>query len=151
MLKHCINSLFYNLEQTSRICRAGCEKYFESHGLLSFDEFIILDMINCYPDICQRDLAKLLLKGASHISKYLAELENKQLIQRVADKKGNRLIKKIKITPSGLRAYSEAEKIALNFSTQIENTIGKNNAIECSQFLDKIKQSVTSSIEINFD
>lgn len=108
-------------------------------------------MINCYPDICQRDLAKLLLKGASHISKYLAELENKQLIQRVADKKGNRLIKKIKITPSGLRAYSEAEKIALNFSTQIENTIGKNNAIECSQFLDKIKQSVTSSIEINFD
>lgn len=151
MLKHCINSLFYNLEQTSRICRAGCEKYFENHGLLSFDEFIILDTVYCYPDICQRDLAKLILKGASHTSKLLVVMENKKFIERPVDKKGNRIIKKIVITPEGLKAFQEASKIALEFAGNIENTIGKDKAIECSEFLNKIKKSVSESVKIVFE
>lgn len=153
MLKHCINSLFYNLEQTSRICRAGCEKYFEEHArnLMTFDEFIILDTVLCYPDICQRDLAKIILKGASHTSKMLVVLEAKGFIQRPVDKKGNRIIKKIVITPKGLQTHKFASKIALDFAHSIENTIGTEKAIECSNFLNIIKNSVTESAEIIFE
>jgi len=153
MLKHCINSLFYNLEQTSRICRAGCEKYFEEHGggLVSFDEFIILDTVFCYPDICQRDLAKMILKGASHTSKILVVLETKGYIERPVAKKGNRIIKKMIITQKGLKIHKLASKIALDFARSIENTIGREKAIECTNFLNTIKKSVTDSVEIVFE
>lgn len=151
MLEHCINSLFYNLEQTSRICRAGCENYFEKHGLLTFDEFIILDTVYCYPEICQRDLAKKILKGTSHTSKILAGLELRKFIERPVDKKGNRIIKRIIITEKGKEAYKSASQIAIEFATKIENTIGKPEAIECNEFLNKIKKTITDSIEIDFE
>lgn len=153
MLKHCINSLFYNLEQTSRICRTGCEKYFEEHAkeLVTFDEFIILDTIYCYPDICQRDLAKKLLKGASHTSKILGIMESKNLIERPLDKKGNRAIRKVVMTEQGKEAYHFASELALKFAKKIENSIGKNKAIECSNFLNKIKTTITASVEIDFE
>lgn len=151
--KHCINSLFYNLEQTSRICRAFCENYFEEHAkkIVTFDEFIILDTIVCFPDICQRDLAKLILKGASHTSKLLVSLEKKGFITRTIDTKQNRIVKKIIITEKGMEIYNYAEKIALEFAKKIENSIGEREAESCSDFLNKIKETVTESRDIVFE
>lgn len=153
MKKHCINSLFYNLEQTSRICRAFCENYFEEHAkdYVTFDEFIILDTIICFPDVCQRDLAKLILKGTSHTSKLLVAIENKGLIERRVDTKQNRVVKRILITEKGMDAYNFASKIALEFAEKIEMSIGKSEAESCSLFLNKIKDTIKASADIIFE
>jgi len=153
MKEHCIQSLFYNLEQTSRICRAFCEDYFaeETKELVTLDEFIILDTIFCFPDICQRDLAKLILKGASHTSKLLATLEQKGVIVRTVDTKQNRIVKKIIITKKGMEIYKYASKIAWEFAQKIENAIGKKEAQECSAFLNKIKETISKSKDISFE
>ncbi|MBQ9244683.1 winged helix-turn-helix transcriptional regulator [bacterium] len=152
-MKHCIQSLFYNIEQTARICRAGVENYFDKHaeGKISFDEFIILETVYCYPEICQRDLAKLILKGTSHTSKFLAVLEEKKFIERPIDTKGKRIVKKIIITPKGMEAYNFAFKIAAEYAKTIENTIGSKEAKNCEIFLNKIKQTVQKSGEITFE
>mgnify|MGYP002625024589 CR=1 FL=1 len=152
-MKHCIQSLFYNIEQTARICRAGVENYFTKHaqGKISFDEFIILETVYCYPEICQRDLAKLILKGTSHTSKFLAVLEKKGFIERSVDTKGNRMVKKILITESGMKAYNFAYKIAAEYATEIENTIKKKEVAECEKFLNEIKETVQKSGEIVFE
>jgi DNA-binding MarR family transcriptional regulator len=153
MLTHCINSLFYNLEQTSRICRAGFEQYFENHvgKDITFDEFIILDTILCHPDICQRDLAKMILKGASHTSKILFTLEKKGLIMRHVDKKGNRIIKKIVITEKGHGVYLASSTVALEFTNSIEQIIGQDKAKECFEFLNKIKNSISETTNTDFE
>lgn len=153
MERHCINTLFYNLEQTSRICRAFCENYFKEHGSghVSFDEFIILETIVCYPNSSQRELAKYILKGASHTSKILAALEKKGLITRPADTKGNRIIRRIIITETGLEEFRFAQKLALEFAQNIENAIGEKDAQECCNFLDKIKKTVNPAQNIVFE
>ena len=153
MEKHCIGSLFYNLEQTSRICRAVGENYFEENAKLqiSLDEFIILETILIDSGICQRDLAKLILKGTSHTSKLLSALENKGLIERFVDTKGRRIVKKIGITEKGMEIYNFANKIMLEYVKKIENAIGKEQAIECTKFLNKIKEVVMANTDIIFE
>lgn len=151
--KNCINSLFYNIGQTARICQAFCESYFKEYarGEISYDEFIILDTVLCYPDVCQRDLAKHILKGTSHTSKLLATLEKKGLIERPIDKKGNRIVRKITVTDNGLILHSFAAQIALDFSEKIEATLGEHGAVLCSNFLNKIKENVLVNTDIVFE
>lgn len=151
--KHFIQSLFYNVEQTARVCRAGIENYFSEHGdsQISFDEFVILETVQCYPEICQRDLAKLILKGTSHTSKFLAVLEEKGFIERPVDTKGNRIVKKIVVTEKGYEVYKYAYKIAVEFAKSVENSIGKKEAADCEIFLNKIKETLQKSGNIVFE
>lgn len=153
MEKHCIHTLFYNLEQTSRICRAFAENNFKQNVKydISLDEFIIIETVMCYPDICQRDLAKLILKGSSHTSKLLNTLEKKRYIQRIVDTKNKRIVNKIIITQFGEKVYNNAKSIALDYAQQIENIVGTNQAKECSSLLHKIKDSVLKSSKIVFE
>ena len=153
MEKHCIHSLFYDLEQTSRVCRAFAESHFKNNINydITLDEFIILETVFCYPDICQRDLAKLILKGTSHTSKLLNTLQKKNYIKRVLDTKNNRIVNKIIITDLGAEVYKNAKKIALEYAVHIENIVGAKQAKECSKFLHKIKNTVTETTEIIFE
>ncbi|MBR1908860.1 winged helix-turn-helix transcriptional regulator [bacterium] len=152
-MKHCIQSLFYNIEQTARICRAGVDSYFEQHaeGKISFDEFIILETVLCNPEICQRDLAKLILKGTSHTSKFLAVLERKGYIKRPVDTKGKRIVKKMEVTEEGLEAYNFASKIAMEFVQGIESSISSKEAQNCEKFLNKIKETMYKTDDIIFE
>ncbi|MCD7739851.1 MAG: MarR family winged helix-turn-helix transcriptional regulator [Candidatus Gastranaerophilales bacterium] len=151
--KHCIQSLFYNVEQTARICHTGAESYLKefAQNKLSFDEYIILEMVLCFPDVCQRDLAKLILKGSSHTSKLLAILEEKKLIERPVDKKGNRIVRKIIVTDLGVETYNFVSKILDNYIKSIENVISKQEAADCEIFLNKIKETVIKSGNIVFE
>lgn len=153
MTQHCIETLFYKLQKTSRICHAFCESYFKEYALgeITYDEFIILDTVICNPEICQRDLAKLILKGTSHLSKILNNLEKKDLIQRPISKKGNRVVRKIEITENGINLHAFAEQIALDFARKIENSIGKNETKLCETFLETISQTIKENKEIIFE
>lgn len=152
-MQHCIDSLFYKIKKTARICHAFCESYFKEYaqGEISFDEFIILDTILCNPDICQRDLAKLILKDTSHLSKILNNLEKRELIQRPISKKGNRIVRKITITENGLNLHAFAEQIVLDFSAKIDTSIGIIDSKKCSNYLDKIIDTITENKEIIFE
>ncbi|MCD7779409.1 MAG: MarR family winged helix-turn-helix transcriptional regulator [Candidatus Gastranaerophilales bacterium] len=153
MRKHCIQSLFYNIEQTARVCHAGAENYLKEHAQskLTLDEFIIIETVSCFPDICQRDLAKMILKGTSHTSKLLSVLEEKNFIERPIDTKGNRIVRKIIVTDLGAETFNFVSKVLDNYIKSIENVISKNEAADCETFLNKIKETVIKSGNIVFE
>ena len=61
--EHFIDSIYYQLEQTAKYCRYLGMQLFQRLNLpINLDEFVVLDTLLGHEGICQRDLAKLILK-----------------------------------------------------------------------------------------
>jgi len=100
--KHYIESLYYQLELTAKYCKfLGIQVFRKLNLLLSPEEFVTLDTIQVYGKICQRDLAKLILKDRPSTGRILNSLEKKGYIERFADTKNNRLIRTMSLTTEG--------------------------------------------------
>ena len=67
---------------------------------LTLEQFITLDAIANTPNICQRDLAKIILKDRSNVTRILSILENKGYIERLISVKNNRPVKILKLKPN---------------------------------------------------
>lgn len=102
LVKHFTDSIYYELERTARVLKMFGTQVFEKlNAGLAPDEHAALDTISCNPDICQRDLAKLILKDRANTGKVLNILEEKGMIERFVDTKNNRLVRRTRITPKG--------------------------------------------------
>ena len=97
------DSINYELEQTSRLMNMLTNQLFKKLELnVTLDVYIALDTVSINAGICQRDLAKLVLKDRANTGRILKELEQKGFITRFIDTKKNRLVKKMGITEIGL-------------------------------------------------
>lgn len=127
-MKHYTDSIYYEIELTARYCRYLGTQLFDRLGIeLNPVEFSALDTIYCNPGICQRDLAKLILKDRANTGRILDSLENRNLVERFSDTKNNRLVRMIKITPLGTETMKQitdkfrpAVEKAINTITQKE-------------------------------
>ena len=91
--KHFTDTIFYQIELTSRYTRMLGAQLFGRLGLgLTPEEFSTLDVLSCQDSLCQRDLAKLILKDRANTGKLLDSLENKGFIERTLSVKNNRPI-----------------------------------------------------------
>ena len=107
-LDHYTDSINYELEQTSRLMNMLTNQLFKKLELnVTLDEYIALDTVSINAGICQRDLAKLVLKDRANTGRILKELEQKGFITRFIDTKKNRLVKKLGITENGLKELNE--------------------------------------------
>lgn len=103
-LEHYTDSIHYELEQTSRIMKMLTNQLFEKLDInITIDEYAALDTVSINAGICQRDLAKLILKDRANTGRILDSLEQKGFITRFIDTKNNRLVKKMGITKKGLK------------------------------------------------
>ena len=68
---------------------------------ITLEQFITLDAISANNEVCQRDLAKILLKDRSNVTRIINILENKGLITRETTCKGNRIVKITHLTKKG--------------------------------------------------
>lgn len=100
------DSLYYELEQTTKFFRAFSMKFFKKMEVdISPDEYVTIETILCNAGICQRDLAKLILKDRANTGKILDALEEKGYITRFIDMKNNRLVRKMGVTEAGKEIY----------------------------------------------
>lgn len=100
------DSLYYELEQTTKFFRAFSMKFFKKMEVdISPDEYVTIETILCNAGICQRDLAKLILKDRANTGKILDALEEKDYITRFIDMKNNRLVRKMGVTETGKEIY----------------------------------------------
>lgn len=101
---HYTDTIIYELEQVARLMRLMGTQLFEKLEIdISVDDYAALDTISCNAGICQRDLAKLILKDRANTGRILNSLEEKKLITRFIDTKNNRLVKKMGLTESGYK------------------------------------------------
>ena len=106
--KHYTDSIYYDIELTARIMKLLGVQIFDKLQIgLTPEEHAALDTIFCHPGICQRDLAKLILKDRANTGRILNALEEKKFITRAIDIKNNRLIKKKIITDEGNKNLAE--------------------------------------------
>lgn len=147
---HYTDSIHYELEQTSRLMRILTLQLFERLKLdVSPDEYFALDTVSMNAGICQRDLAKLLLKDRANTGRILDSLEQKGFITRFIDTKNNRLVKKMGITESG---YKELNNVNEKVKTYIEGITEKVSPQEVEQvheILKKFRKNLEQAVEIN--
>lgn len=147
---HYTDSIHYELEQTARLMKILTLQLFDKLNLeITPDEYFALDTVSINAGICQRDLAKLLLKDRANTGRLLESLEQKGFITRFIDTKNNRLVKKMGITEKG---YNELDLINSKIRSYIENTTGRISPKEVDkvqEMLKKFRKNLEQMVEIN--
>lgn len=117
-IMHYTDSPSYELELTSKYCKALLVQLFNQVcSEITPEEFAALDTISCNRGLCQRDLAKLVLRDRANTGRVLDSLEKKGFIKRYNDTKNNRLVRRADITGRGAAILKE---LTLRFQPILE-------------------------------
>ena len=148
--KHYINSIYYKIEQTAKYCKYLGSQIFQKLDMpIRLDEFAALDTISLYGEICQRDLAKLILKDRPATGRILNELEDKGYIKRFADKKNNRLVKKMTLTNDGKKVLEKATKLIKEYMNNLPEFLSIDDINNLENSIQKFRKGLEKEVEFN--
>ena len=148
--KHYINSIYYKIEQTAKYCKyLGTQVFQKLNMPLSLEEFAALDTIFLYKEICQRDLAKLILKDRPSTGRILNSLEERNFITRFLDTKNNRLVRKMSLTKKGKNILEKTTNLIKEYMNNLPEFLTQEdiNALEIS--IQKFKKGLEKEVEMN--
>ena len=147
---HYTDSIHYELEQTSRLMKKVTTQLFEKLEIdLSLDEYAALDTVSVNAGICQRDLAKLILKDRANTGRILDSLEQKGFITRFIDTKNNRLVKKMGITERGLKELDTINKKVKQYLESVTKTISDEDIERVQETLKSFRLELEKVVQIN--
>ena len=147
---HYTDSIHYELEQTSRLMKKVTTQLFEKLEIgLSIDEYAALDTVSVNAGICQRDLAKLILKDSANTGRILDSLEQKGFITRFIDTKNNRLVKKMGITERGLKELDTINKKVKQYLESVTKKISDEDIERVQETLKSFRLELEKVVEIN--
>ncbi len=147
---HYTDSIHYELEQTSRLMKKVTTQLFEKLEIgLSLDEYAALDTVSVNAGICQRDLARLILKDRANTGRILDSLEQKGFITRFIDTKNNRLVKKMGITERGLKELDTINKKVKQYLESVTKTISDEDIERVQETLKSFRLELEKVVEIN--
>ena len=142
------DSLYYEMLLTAKYMRMFGNQTFEQENIcINPEEFSTLDVIYNNQNICQRDLAKLILKDRANTGRLLDSLEDKNFIKRDLVERNNRPVKQISLTKQGEKFLIETSKILKEKFEEIEQEIGKEEMEKTCQFLQKLRTSLAEIIK----
>lgn len=149
--RHYFDSVIYLMEQTVIYAKIKGAQFFSQLDMgITIDQFITLQAVYSNPDICQRDLSKLILKDRSNTGRILNILEENGFVTRALEAKGNRPVKKIYITEKGKILVEESmPRLGKAFHQVFEDVTDEEFDI-LRKTLNKLKTSLskTTSIQI---
>jgi DNA-binding MarR family transcriptional regulator len=125
------------------------QQVFERFNLgISLEEYSVLDVLIVNDSLCQRDIAKLILKDRANTGKLLDVLAKKGLITRELTVKNNRPIKLVKITDDGIKKVNEvSEKARPNYNL-VKEKINNRNLAKVGDLLKELREVLKETIEI---
>ena len=146
---HFIDSIFYEIELTAKCTQMLGRQAFEIYKIdISLEEVAILDTIITNPNICQRDIAKLILKDRANTGKLLESLENKGLIERKLDIKNNRPVKTAVITETGLKKFNEVSEKFRPHIEIVKDKIQNSDLNKLRDLLKEFREVLKNTLEI---
>ena len=149
MREHFRNTIFYQIELTAKYCKMLGAQVFEQYNVgFSVEEYTILDTLLCENKLCQRDLAKLILKDRANTGKLLDGLERKGLITRKLSVKNNRPVKLIEITELGVKQAEEAAAKIRPHYLAIKEKIANSDIAKVGELLTELRQTLNESLKI---
>ena len=149
MHEHFTDTIFYQIELTARYCKLLGSQVFEQFKIpFSVEEYSILDTLLVHKELCQRDLAKLILKDRANTGKLLDGLEKKGLITRKLTMKNNRPVKIIEISPEGeVQIELASQKISPHYYA-IKEQIAKSDIARIGDLLKDLRNVLNDSLKI---
>ncbi|MBR2524898.1 MarR family transcriptional regulator [bacterium] len=143
-------TVFYKIDQLSIYIQTLGKNFFEIRNLdLTPDEFGALNLIINNPNICQRDLAKLMLRDRVRTGRILTSLESKGYIERINGTKNNRLVRTLKITTSGKKLYDEQFNIMSQVFERILDKFSEEKMKELTDNLNELERALSEIVEFN--
>lgn len=148
--KHFTDTIFYQIELTARYTKMLGVQLFGKLGVgLTIEEFSALDTISANEELCQRDLAKLILKDRANTGKLLDSLEAKKLIERELAVKNNRPVKIIRITDEGKKVYNETYEKLTPHHKFVKEKIANTDLAKLGELLKDLREVLEDTIEID--
>ncbi len=146
---HYTDSIHYELEKTAKLMRKLTVQLFEKLSIeISLDECCALDMISCNEGICQRDLAKLMLKDRANTGRILDVLEKKGFIKRFIDIKNNRLVRKMGITAAGTKILKEISNKLRSYLENVTSAVPKKEIEKVQNVLKDFRLNLEKIVEM---
>ncbi len=150
------DTFYYDLEFTTKFLRLFSVEFFKRLNTnLNQDEYVTIETILCNAGICQRDLAKIILKDRANTGKILNTLEEKGYITRFVDMKNNRLVRKMGVTEEGKKVYDEVtSKLKAAINETIHNEKNKKFIISDEEIdyvrdiLKKLRENLKQIVDI---
>lgn len=148
--EHYTDTIFYQIELTARYCKLLGQQVFEEYDTgLTVDEYAILDICSSNKELCQRDLAKLILRDRANTGKILDSLEKKKFIKRELSVKNNRPAKIIEVTEEGLvKAQEIIQKIRPHY-LEVKEKIANSDLARVKDLLKDLRQMLNETINIH--
>ncbi len=147
---HYTDSIYYELEQTSRLMKKITSQLFTKLEIdITMDEYAALDTISINAGICQRDLAKFILKDRANTGRILDSLEQKGFITRFIDTKNNRLVKKMGITENGLKELNMIDSKIERYLKSLTRKIDPADVDRVQETLKSFRIELEKVVEIN--
>ena len=145
---HFTEGMLFEIRITSRyLTLMGNQAFEKLHFNLSFEEYLIMDIISYNEGICQRDLARLLLRDRSNLGKIASSLEKKKMIKVKPDIKNNHPLKKLYITQKGKKLCNEIYIKLEPSLKKINQDINKKEQDYISTSLMKLRKTLENIVE----
>ena len=149
MREHFRNTIFYQIELTARYCKLLGAQVFEKFNVgITVEEYTILDTLLAENELCQRDLAKLILKDRANTGKLLDGLEKKGFITRKLSVKNNRPVKLIEITEAGIKQAEDAANKIRPHYIEIKEQIANSDIAKLGESLTELRNVLNNTLEI---
>ena len=149
LIKHYTDSVYYDLELTAKYCRTfGVQLLGKYYTDFSFDELTLLDTIDCNPGVCQRDLAKLILRDRANTGRALDNLEKKGLIRRFNDTKNKRLVRKVELTEKGKKELTNASQTLEPAFDEFTGILKDKELESLKKLLYELRKNIKDTIDL---
>lgn len=147
--QHYTDSIFYQIEQTAKYCRfLGVQVFQKLDMPITPDEFYALDVIMLNNNICQRELAKIILKDRPNTGRILDSLERKGYIERYADTKNNRLVRRMRITEEGTKTANETSNKLKDYISKLPKIFSDEDKDLLRKLIVKFRNSLEQEVEM---
>ena len=149
MREHFRDTIFYQIELTARYCKLLGAQVFEQFNIgLTVEEYSVLDTLLSQNGLCQRDLAKLILKDRANTGKLLDGLEKRGFITRKLSLKNNRPVKLIEITEAGKKRVEDSSKKIRPHYLALKEQIDNSDIARVGELLAELREILNESLKI---
>ena len=133
--------LGYLLSRSMKVFKNQMSAEFRNRNIeVSFEQYVILHMINSKCDLIQQDLANYLQKDKSLIVRQIDCLIEKQYLVRQVNKEDKRK-KNLTLTSKGLQMMNQMTELALDVSSKLLSGVSDSDYSTFRNVLNKIQEN----------